>query len=139
MTIEPTERRTSIARLVRVRPDLIEIHYDTGCVFALREVAEAQQARREMMGQHPYGTLTIIPEDVDFQLPTMSTDHAGQDRMEGLIIATAIVCRANMIEMLVKLWLSYFPQLHRILVTDKEDEARTWLNAQLDAHASTGS
>ncbi|MEO8590007.1 MAG: hypothetical protein ABI432_11590 [Flavobacteriales bacterium] len=40
MTLEPTERRTVIARLVRVRPDLVEIHYDAGCMFAPQEVAE---------------------------------------------------------------------------------------------------
>lgn len=71
------------------------------------------------------GTLTIIPEDVDLQLDTMGTHHAGRDRSEGLIIATAAVCHAIMIEMLVKLYFSHFPQLHRIKVTDNEDEART--------------
>jgi SpoVK/Ycf46/Vps4 family AAA+-type ATPase len=62
-----------------------------------------------------------------------------QDTSESLIVATAVVCHANMIEMLVKLYFSYFPQLHRIKVTDKEDEARTWLDAQLAQHALTGS
>ncbi|MEO8590008.1 MAG: hypothetical protein ABI432_11595 [Flavobacteriales bacterium] len=91
------------------------------------------------MGARPYGTLTVIPEDVDFQLDTMSKDHAGPDRSEGRIVATAVVCHANMIEMLVKLYFSYFPQLQRIKVTDSEAEARTWLEAQLQQHALTGS
>lgn len=139
MTTEPTERRTTIAHLVRVRPDLVEIRYDPGCMFAPAELAEVQQARRDLMGSHPYGTLTIVPEDVDFQLDTMSKDHAAKDRSEGLIIATAVVCKANMIEMMVKLYFSYFPQLQRIKVTDDEDEARSWLEAQLQEHAKTGS
>ena len=139
MTTEPTERRTTIARLVRVRLDLLEIYYDPGCTFELPLIAEVQEARRELMGQRRYGTLTIIPEDVDFQLPAMNTDHAARDRSESLIIATAVVCKASMIEMLVKLYFSYFPQLHRIRVTDNEAEARTWLHEQLQQHALTGS
>ena len=139
MTITPEERRTTIARLVRVRLDLLEIHYDAGCVFEIPAIAEVQEARRELMGKRPYGTLTIIPEDVDYQLPAMNTDHAAKDRSESLIIATAVVCKASMIEMLVKLYFSYFPQLHRIKVTDNEAEARTWLEAQLQQHALTGS
>jgi len=139
MTIEPAEKRTTIARLVRVRPDLLEIYYDAGCMLALPQVAEVQEARRTLMGSSPYGTLTIIPEDVDFQLAAMSTDQTVPDRSQGLLIATAVVCRANMIEMLVKLYFSYFPQMHRILVTDNEAEARTWLDVQLAQSARTGS
>ncbi len=139
MTVVPEERRTGIARLVRVRPDLLEIHYDSGSIFEVQAIAEVQEERRKLMGQQSYGTLTIIPEDVDYQLPAMNKDHAATDRSESLIIATAVVCRASMIEMLVKLYFSYFPQLHQIKVTDNEAEARTWLEAQLQEHALTGS
>lgn len=139
MTVEPIERRTAIARLVRVRPDLLEIHYDAGCTFEIERIAEAQKARRELMGTHPYATLTIIPEDVDFQLQAMSADHAGQDRSEGLIMATAVVCHANMFQMLVKIYFSYFPQMQRIHITDNEAEARAWLEEQLQEIARTGS
>ena len=44
-----------------------------------------------------------------------------------------------MIELLTKLYFSYFPQLHRVLVTDNEDAARTWLDVQLEEIARTGS
>lgn len=139
MTIVPDERDTSLARLIRVRSDLVEIHYKPGCVMAPKPLADVQDARRELMGNRPYGSLTIIPEDMDFQLDAMRTDHAAADRSQGLLIATAVVCRANMIEMMVKLYFSYFPQLHRIRVTDDEDDARAWLLAQMEEHAQTGS
>ena len=139
MTIVPDERDTSLARLIRVRTDLVEIHYKPGSMLAPQGMAEVQEARRELMGHRPYGSLTIIPEDVDFQLDAMSTDHIALDRTQSLLIATAVVCRANMIEMLVKLYFSYFPQLHRIRVTDDEADARTWLLDQMEEHARTGS
>src|SRR6188768_3210609 len=127
MTVSPEERDTSIAHLIRVRPDLVEIRYKAGSTLGGPELTEVQEARRALMGERPYATLTIIPEDVDFQLGAMSIDHGKLDRSQGLLIATAVVRRANMIEMLTKLYFSYFPQMHRILVTDKETEARAWM------------
>ncbi len=139
MTIEPVERHTTIARLLRVRPDLVEIHYNPGCTLTLQHMAEVQEARRQLMSTRPYAMLTIIPEDVDYQLPTMDKDHLAEDRTLGQLLATAVVARANMIEMLVKLYFSYFPQMHRIHVTVNESEARAWLETQLEEHTRTGS
>lgn len=139
MTLEPREHRTSIATLLRTRTDLLEIHYHAGTTMTVTDLAEVQGKRREMMGAARYGTLTIIPEDVDFQMNTMKVDHAAPDRSMAQIMATAVVAHGTMIEMLTKLYFSYYPPLHRILVTDNEREARLWLDAQLEQAASTGS
>jgi len=50
-----------------------------------------------------------------------------------------VVCHANMIQMLVKIYFSYFPQMQRIHITDNEAEARAWLEEQLQEIARTGS
>ncbi|MBK8341542.1 MAG: hypothetical protein IPK99_16905 [Flavobacteriales bacterium] len=139
MTIEPREFHTAIATLTRVRTDLVEIHYKPGCTLAIPEMAEVQAMRRGIMGTTPYGMITFIPGDIDFELPTMQVDHLETDRKEGQVIATAVVARANMVELLVKLYFSYFPQLHRIRVTDNEQEARAWLDAQMEESTRTGS
>ncbi|MFZ1688059.1 MAG: hypothetical protein WAU70_11590 [Flavobacteriales bacterium] len=139
MTLEPTERQTAIATLVRVRPDFLQVNYRSGCILSSLGVAEVQVARRELMGNTPYGMLSIIPEDVDFELGAMNVDHMSIDRHEGLVLAIAVVARANMIQMILKLYFSYFPQMNRILVTDKEAEARSWLVAQMEEITRTGS
>lgn len=139
MTLEPREARTTIATLLRARPDLLEIRYDPGCVFTNEHVAEVQELRRRMMGDRMYGTLTIIPEDVDFELDTMRTDHAAEDRPLGRIVATAVVAKASIIERLTIVYFKYHPQLQRILVTNNETEARSWMAAQLEEIANTGS
>lgn len=138
MTLEPSERTTDIATLTRVRPDFLEVHYRAGCVLSSVGVAEVQVARRDLMGNSPYGMLSIIPEDVDFELGAMNVDHMMQDRREGLLLAIAVVARANMIQMILKLYFSYFPQMNRILVTDKEAEARSWLITQMQEVSRTG-
>lgn len=139
MTLEPRESRTTIATLLRVRPDLLEINYDPGCVLTAEHMTEVQETRRSIMGGQPYGMLTIIPEDVDFNLDAMRMDHLAVDRSLGQVVATAVVAKAGMIERLITVYFKYFPQLHRILVTDKEAEARSWLMAQLEEISNTGS
>jgi hypothetical protein len=139
MTLEPQEVTTTIAKLVRVRKDLIEINYTPGCVLVPEHMTEVQEARRRMMGKQPYGMLTIIPEDVDFDMGAMRMDHLAPDRSMGQVVATAVVARSNMIERLIHVYFKHFPQLHRILVTDKEDEARAWLATQMEEIANTGS
>lgn len=139
MDFEQRTYRTSIATLIVVRPDLVEIHYDPGVVFDANGVGEVQARRREVMGDRPYATLTLIPDGVDFELGTMRNDYAQADRARGQLLASAVVVRSSMIEMLTKLYFSYFPQMQRILVTDDERSARTWLAAQMKEIAATGS
>lgn len=139
MTFEPREYRTSSATLIIVQPDLLEIRYDAGTIFNLKNVGEVQLLRRELMGDRSYATLTIIPEDVDYNLETTRTDQAKADHGEGRLLASAIVAKASMIQMLTKLYFSYFPQLHRILVTDDLDSARHWLVQQMKEIGRTGS
>lgn len=139
MTIVPEEAETRIATLKRTRPDLLEMHYKTGIVFATEDIAEVQEKRRTMMGTRPYATLTIIPKDVDFDLDSMRVDHGGQDRSMGQIIATAIVAHDKTLERLTHVYLKYFPHMQHVLVTSDEDEARAWVEAQLQGATGTGS
>jgi len=139
MTIDPRERQVPIAHLLRTRPDLIEVQYTPGCMLNSKGLEEVRRARQELMGNTPYGMLSIIPEDVDFELAAMQKDHLVSDRNEGSLKAIALVTAANMMEMVLKLYFSYYPQLARILVTDNEKEAREWLMGQLEDVARTGS
>ena len=138
MTIEHREVRTSIAQLKRVRPDYLEVIYAPGCMLTSAALKEVREARWALMGQTPCGTLSIMPDDMDFELGAMNVDHFADDRREGNLLAVAVVARTNMIEMILKLYFSYYPLLTRLLVTDKEQEARAWLDAQFEeiAHAN---
>ena len=139
MTFQPSEHRILIATLKVVSPHLVEIHYDAGAVFRAADVATVQAKRRELMGKRPHGTLTIIPEEVDYSMDAMNRDQGDPDRTESQVIATAVVAKASMIEMLTRLYLSYFPQLQKTFVTTDEAAARTWIAEQLQGVASTGS
>lgn len=139
MTTEIQERQVRIAHLVRVRPDLIEVRYYPGCVLNATGLEDVRKARQELMGAALYGMLSIIPEDSDFELAAMHQDHLASDRKEGNMKAIALVTHATMMEMVLKLYFSYYPQLARLLVTDTETEARAWLETQMQEVARTGS
>ena len=139
MTIEPRERQTSIATLKRVRPNYLEVQYRPGCLLSSSGVAEVQVVRRELMGNTPYAMLSIIPEDADFELGAMNVDHLAADRKEGALLAIAVVARADMMEMILKLYFAYHPQLTRIHVTPSEADAHQWLKKQMEELGRTGS
>lgn len=139
MTIEPREVHTSIAIRKRMRPDHIEVQYLHGAVLNTAALGEVQKARRELMGKAPYSMLSIIPEDVDYVASAMSVDHLADDRKEGALLAIAVVAHANMMELILKLYFSYYPQMNRIHVTPSEKEAREWLKVQMEEIARTGS
>lgn len=139
MTIEPRERDIGIATLNRVRLDFLEVQYAPGCMLDNSGLAQVRKARQELMGRRPYGMLSIIPEDADFMLEAMHQDHLAEDRKEGFLQAIAVVTAANMVEMVLKLYFSYYPQMSRILVTVNEAEARQWLQEQLEQLGNTGS
>ncbi len=137
MTIEPKEYRTGIATLKVVHPQLIEIHYHPGIKFNLPAIAEVQVMRRALMGTRPYATLTIIPEDVDYDMDTMSVDQGQADRAESQLLAIAVVAKASMIGMLTRLYFSNFPALPRVLVTQHEQVARDWIASKLEEGSAT--
>lgn len=138
MTVVPVEVDTAIARLTRVREDLIEVRYFAGCTLSTGSLGEVARARRRLMKAHPYGMWSSLPPDVDFELNAMNVDHLREDREEGHLLAIAVVVQANMIEMVLKLYFSYYPWLRRILVTDKAEEARAWLEEQLRVTQAPG-
>ncbi len=138
MTTEPREARTSVAILKRMHPDQLEVQYLHGAVLNANTLAEVQQARRELMGSTPYFMLSLLPEDVDYTTAAMNVDHFASDRKEGTLLAIALVAQANMMEMVLKLYFSYYPHLNRIHVTPSEADARQWLKEQMAELGHTG-
>lgn len=130
MTIDHRETRTSIAQLTRVRPDHLEVTYHPGCKLTTASLREVREARRDLMGSSPYIMFSHLPDDIDFELGAMNVDHLADDRRDGNFLAIALVTGTNMIEMILKLYFSYYPLLTRLLVTDKEQEARAWVHRQ---------
>ncbi len=131
MGFKIVERNVGIATLRQLSPVMVEIHYHPGVKLAASTVAHVQTERRALMGAGQYATLTIIPADVDYHIDTMNRDQGKADRDAGGLLACAVVAKASTIEMLTRLYLSYFPPKVRYLVTPNEEDAREWLAIQM--------
>lgn len=116
--------------MTRVRPDYLEVVYLPGAKLSTAALTEVREARRKLMGDTSYAMFSILPEDVDFELSAMNVDHLAEDRRDGSFLAIAVVTGTNMIQMVLKLYFSYYPLLTRLLVTDKEADARAWMDLQ---------
>lgn len=132
------EIETSAAHLKRTGPDQLEVAYRPGCTLNSGTLQEVAEARRALMGTTPYGMLSTIPEDVGYAVGASNVDHLAQDRKEGHLRAIAVVAHADMMEMVLKLYFAYFPQLSCIKVTPSEADARQWLKAQLKEFPDKG-
>ncbi len=137
MTIAFEEERfeTSIATIVRTRPNLMEVRYKPGCTMDMDGVKEIHEVRARVFGSRPYASLSLIPEDVDFRLDITQKDHYSVNRSNDPLGAWAVVSRGAMLDMIAKLYFSYFPQTFPVLTTSNEEEARAWIDAQLDKSA----
>lgn len=136
MTIVFEERRfeTRVATIVQRRPDLMEIHYRSGCTLDMPGVREIHEVRARIFDR-PYGSISLIPDDVDFQLDITLEDHYSNLRGKDLLVAWAVVARGTMLEMIAKLYFSYFPQTFPVLASNNEQEVRAWMDMQLDKGA----
>lgn len=127
------QRDTTIATFHRIAPDHLEAIYKPGCVLGRSELREVGHTRRELMGGARYAMLSILPEDCDFTMQALADDHLASDREESKLWAMAVVARASLMETIVKLHFGHFPWHERMLITQNEQEARTWIDAQLKA------
>ncbi len=121
---------TTLAVVVQVRPDLLEVRFKEGIKMDLAGIEEISAARQSLFsGSGRYGCISLIPEDADFELSASRVDHFAHTQ-DGLM-ALAVVARGAMLEMMTKLYFSYFPQRFRLFATSDEGEARQWMDGQL--------
>lgn len=121
------ELHTEIAILRKKGAGHVEVLYNEGARCTAHAVAHVQAKRRELMGTGPYTVLTMIPEGVEYDLETMSHDQGAPDRAAGNIRALAVVAQQGILATLTRLYLSYYPKLDNVLITQDEQAARAWL------------
>jgi hypothetical protein len=123
---------TRLARIVRTRRDLMEIRYKPGVTMDIAGVKEIHGVRKHLFGDQPHASISLIPDDVDFELAVTQQDHYSANRSSDPLFASAVVARGSLLDMIAKLYFSYFPQTFPVLTTNDEVEARAWIAAQLD-------
>jgi hypothetical protein len=123
---------TRVADVVLARPDLIEIRFKSGMMLDMAAIRELTEARMQLIGNKPHASLSLMPDDVDFELAVTKVDHYAISRASDPLLAVAVVARGPMLDLVARLYFSYFPQAFPVLTTSDEHEARAWIDARLE-------
>lgn len=129
---------TRVATLSLLDDGLMEVRFRPGVKLDVDMLAELQVARKELAGGSPRAVLTSIPEDIDFDMSVMNTDHYRPHKAEEVIIALALVTLGSMNELLAKLYFTYFPTAFNAKIFSAEAPARAWLAERLAEAANSG-
>lgn len=132
MSHSPRTIETRIATMSLVAPGFIEQRFRVGARIDLAGFAENKKARLQLAGGTTCVMLSVIPKDMDFDVGVTTVDHFAPERGSDTLQALAVVVQDNMMEMVAKLFFSYFPQVFRTKVMDNEDDARLWLQQQME-------
>lgn len=123
----PTATVQFIARnvvLARYRPDV---------QVGREEIAENLRARIAGLGEGPYGVIALFPEETDFELSLLSTDHYADEAMARSTSALAIVAEGTLYERFAHIYLNYHPTAFRAKVFADLTPAIAWVQEQVRA------
>lgn len=116
------------AVVTRARPDLVEARMKPGATITVDGLHAVYAARKKLCGTAPHAMLFVATESVGFDMDTMHHEYI---QGEDAVVAIAVVLHATVMEMLTKLYFTYFPQRFQTFATNDEAEARAWIEAQL--------
>ena len=92
-----------------VEPDYVVQRFREGSKLDRPGFEENRRVRQELKPANPYVMLSILPEDLDFELNIIATDHFGAaQEVEGLA-ALAVVAHGQMAQGVTAIFFKYFP------------------------------
>jgi hypothetical protein len=129
MHFEDRPMELPIAVLTHVRPDLLEVRYKDGAIITPKGLHEIHEAHKQLCWNTPHAVLYIIPVSVGYEVESMQQAYwaPGEDP----VVAMAVAAGSAEIQMVTRLYFTYFPQVFPTLVTNDRSEALAWLEARL--------
>jgi len=127
MDTSNTYSGSPIATVQRTAPDLVEVRFHEGALWSSAAIIHILEQRGALGLEKPNKVLVLLPELLDFELVTMTTDHYEGKGLEEHCLAEAWVVRNAFNEKLARLYFSYFPSPVPMRIFFEEAEARAWL------------
>lgn len=127
MPSSPRTIETRLATMTMVEPGFLEQRFRPNVRIDLAGFQENKEARFALSGDQPCAMLSIFPHDIDFDVQITSSDHFAPERGKETLTALAVVAQDSMVEMVSRLYFSYFPQDFNIRVFNNEPNALNWL------------
>jgi hypothetical protein len=122
---------TRLATLERVSPDLLEIRFKPDQKLDNAGLREILQERERMCTGGPYAVLAVFPQEMDFEINVMTTDHYAERNLGNCTRALALAANSITNEHIANIYYAYFPQPFNTKVFATDVEARKWLLTQL--------
>lgn len=129
----PRTIETRLATMTMVEPGLLEQRFRPNVRIDLPGFQENKVARFELSGDQPCAMLSVFPYDIDFDVRITSSDHFAPERGRETLTALAVVAHDSMVEMVSRLYFSYFPQDFTIRIFNNEENALNWLRQYVPA------
>lgn len=111
-------------------PGLVVVRYAPGAIISAALIRELIGVRRRMVGRTPHVVIGIFPENLEFDMSLLQSDHyASPEEMEGLM-AMAVVAEGAVVHPIAKLYFAYFPTRFKSRVFSLEREGMAWIREQ---------
>lgn len=131
MVSSPPHRiEVALATVVRTGPDRMDVRCHEGVKWTIGGLSELMEARRAVADGTPQRVLVVLPEELDFELSTMTTGHYDPAELGKHCRAEAWVVRNTFNARLFEVYFSYFPSPVPTVTFMTEAEALGWLEEQ---------
>lgn len=118
---------TRLAIMALTVPGFVEQRFRTTVKLDREGFEENRRARQELAGSGPYVMMSVLPEDLDFDLSVLNADHFGAKEEVAGLSALAVVAQGRLAQGIAGIFFKYFPTQFPAQVFSTEDEARAWL------------
>ena len=130
MAFTPHTIGTKLASMTLEAAGFVVQRFHEGAKLDLAGFEENRRVRQQLGGAGPYKMLSILPEDIDFELSVLGTDHFGAAAEIAGLSALAVVANGQLIQGVSAIFFKYFPPQFPARIFNNEKDARAWLDAQ---------
>lgn len=110
----------------------IEQRYLDDAQFSAEAVAENIKAIASLCKKGTCALLTVFPRGIQVNKDLMNKDLFRAYRDKPYVCAIAVVTDSTAMHMASKVYFTYHPQAFPTRIFEEEDDARQWLNEQLE-------
>jgi hypothetical protein len=121
------EIETSLATLRLTAPGWIEVQLKSGACVDVDGLARIMYARKELAQGRPAAVLAVIPNDVDFEVNVMLTDHHLHMDVAAFTGAMAFVYPGSLFNRLVQVYCRFRPPPFPYRFFTDRTKAEQWL------------
>ena len=122
---------TNSAVVERINPDLVICTYKPGVKVDADAVRENLLARKQFPGREAYVVIGIFPEDVDFDMSLLDTDHYKATSVDDVTRLLAIVAEGSLFERIAQLYFAYHPTNFTSRVFRRVADAMNWADERI--------